>query len=151
MPTSKPQTDFDEGKVGGEPPQSQSVPRDVDGVPYCQQHHCRMRPYSGGKKGSNTTHYKCSVAGCDETAKMIRTSRESVVPPDPVPCPRCSTEKKPVICSRNQKLSTAAYVILECPECTWRTNAMASPHLVAQEMDARSRSTRVGSPGIGDR
>ena len=107
-----------------------------------------MKQYSGGKKGNPKAYYKCSVSKCEETATMIKTRRESVVPPTPVTCPRCSTDKKPVYCSRNKKRSTGAYVILTCPDCQWNSNSLALPMLAAQHYESRQRAV---VPMIGDR
>ena len=126
------ETDTDNTPVA---PEAESA-KDVDGIPYCCDHHCRMQAYSGGKKGSPATYYKCPVKECDSTAKMIRTTREGIVPPVPVVCPRCSGPKKNVVCVRSQ-LSTASYVILACPECEWKSAAMVSPALAAQQLASR--------------
>lgn len=113
--------------------------KDVDGIPYCRDHHCRMKRSSGGKRGSATTYYKCPVAGCECTAQIIKTKVESVVPPKPLACPRCTRDKKPVICERSKRHSTAASVVLQCPSCGWKSNSLAVPSLAAQ--DLRNRST----------
>ena len=143
------QTDFElpQNEIGEDSPsdpvsnadQAEATPKDVDGVPYCSTHHCRMKRKSGGRRGSETTYYGCPVPKCKENAQMIRTKRESVVPPNPVSCPRCSTEKKPVICERDEALSKSAFVILKCPSCNWRSNALAVPSLAAQHERTRKR------------
>lgn len=125
--------------------------KDEDGVPYCRQHHCRMKRISGGKKGSPTAYYKCPVPGCECKAQMIKTRTEAVVPPNPICCPRCSSEKNPVYCERNLSLSSAAKVIVECPSCQWRSNALAVPNLASHHFANRARRLRVETMDIGDR
>lgn len=124
------------------------APKDEDGVPYCRKHHCRMKYSSGGKKGSATKYYQCPVAKCPEKAQIIRTPKVSVVPPQPLKCPRCSKGKRSVFCERDANLSTPASVILRCPKCTWKSNAMAVPALAAQHLMHRP-SAEVAE--IGDR
>lgn len=148
MPTaSKKQTDFEETEVVEETVDEQPAAKDEDGIPYCQVHHCRMKRVSGGKAGSRLSYYKCPVPGCECRAQMIRTRRESVVPPNPIACPRCSTDKKKVICVRNESLSNAAAVVLQCPSCGWKSNKLAMPNLAAQHHLARRKEVA----GIGDR
>ncbi len=130
-----------------------TVAKDNDGVPYCRVHHCRMKAYSSGRKGSQTTYYKCLVSKCDETAKMIRTRNENIVPKDPLVCPRCSggaaDAKKSLPCERDDKASTAAMVILKCPVCGWKSNGLAVPQFAATMLGRRS--TRRVDSMIGDR
>jgi hypothetical protein len=120
---------------------AETVAKDVDGVPYCRVHHCRMIQSSGGKTDNPKTYYKCKVAKCVETARIIKTSDPRVVPDQPLACPRCSKEDKPpVICERDPRSSTAACVILICPRCRWKSTAMAVPQLAAAHF-ARGRTT----------
>lgn len=121
--------------------------KDNDGVPYCQVHHCRMKQTSGGKKESVVAYYSCCVKGCDEKAKMIKTSNPGVVPPQPLCCPRCKPDQ---ICERDKDASTAASVILRCPRCSWKSGAMPVPQLAAAHFAARKPS-REREPNIGDR
>jgi len=121
--------------------------KDADGVPYCVVHHCRMKQASGGRKNSPTAYYSCPVPGCDEKAKRIKTPNESVVPPHPQRCPRCPG-KKPVFCERDANNSTAASTILQCPQCGWRSAAMARPELAAAHLAQRQRPPVAD---IGDR
>ena len=121
-------------------------PKDTDGIPYCPDHHCRMKQKSGGKKGSPTRYYGCSVPGCKHKGQLIKTPRESVVPSQPVTCPRCDGAP---VCSRDAKLSTGAYVILACPSCSWKSNALAVPQLEAQRL--RHTVRRPAAEGVGDR
>ena len=141
------QTDFE--NVEAEEAEPTARARDMDGVPYCRDHHCRMKQSSGGKKHSPTSYYKCPVPRCDAKAQMIKTRREQVVPPTPLVCPHCSSESKPVYCVRSKKHSTAAFVILVCPACEWKSNSLALPQLAAQHYDSRRSS--VVAPMIGDR
>lgn len=144
-------TDF-EDEFDAVDPQQSSEPdaaKDIDGIPYCRTHHCRMIRNSGGKKGSPTTYYKCPVNDCDATAQIIKTQRESVVPTEPIACPRCSSKDKKVICSRDQRLSNTAFVVVKCPKCNWKSNTLAVPNFALQRFAGR-RSSRV-SEGIGDR
>jgi len=113
--------------------------KDQDGVPYCVTHHCRMKVASGGRKESATAYYACPVPGCDAKAKMIKTKREQIVPPQPQRCPTCSTAKAPVYCARDDKISTPAMSVLVCPECGWRSTGLARPELVAAHEQQRKR------------
>lgn len=110
-----------------------AVAKDLDGIPYCRKHHCRMTQTSGGAKGSRKAYYKCPVAKCDETGVRIKTTIEGLVPKDPVECPRCK-----VVCERDVKRSTPASVVLSCPECNWGSPAFASPQFAAAHMGRRS-------------
>ena len=147
MDSSEVESDINEGDTQVEA----EAARDVDGVPYCCDHHCRMKVSSSGKAGSPTTYYKCPVRGCKAKGQVIKTTNENVVPPTPVTCPRCSKPKKGVTCVRNKQLSTAAYVIVQCPDCEWKSSALASPTLAAQHSAGRNPRRRRPDEGIGDR
>lgn len=110
--------------------------KDNDGVPYCPEHHCRLKRYSGGK--GRKVYYKCPVDGCDHRGRTIKTRVERVVPSDPVMCPRCSSDGTPVYCSRSQQFSTPAGVVLQCPRCQWKSNMLAVPSLAAQHYSHRN-------------
>ncbi len=135
-------------KAGTATESSDAPAKDVDGIPYCRKHHCRMKQTSGGKKDTPQSYYGCPVSRCKETAKHIRSKVESVVPAKPLACPRCSTPKKAVHCERDVQRSTAAMVILKCPKCSWKSNGMAVPQLAAAHF-ARNESEPVED--IGDR
>lgn len=124
--------------------------KDTDGVPYCRVHHCRMEQKSGGKKSSPTVYYGCKVEGCEEKAQRIKTKNEGIVPPQPLPCARCSKGGKPVYCERDPKSSTPASVILKCPRCGWKSNAMVVPALAAAHLASRHRE-RPTAPDLGAR
>jgi len=106
------------------------VDRDNDGIPYCRKHHCRMKRASGGKKNSATKYYSCPVPDCEERGQVVRTPHERVVPPAPLACPRCSKHGKEVFCERDRHATPMA-VVLKCPACGWKSNALASPQLAA--------------------
>ncbi len=141
--------DKEETKAETPKKEEATLAKDEDGVPYCVDHHCRMKQYSGRKKGSTAAHYRCPVPGCECTAKLIRTQRESVVPSSPVTCPHCSSDKSPVYCKQNKDRSTAAGVVLTCPSCNWSSNMLATPELAAQHYNMRRAMQPV--QGIGDR
>lgn len=127
----------------------ETVPaKDNDGIPYCRKHHCRMKRASGGKKGSPTVYYSCAVAGCDERGQKVKVPNERIVPTAPLACPRCSKDGKPVYAERDQKNSTAMAVVLKCPSCGWKSNAMAAPQFAAMQS---SRRNGMPSANIGDR
>ena len=117
--------------------QSDRANRDLDGIPYCPDHHCRMKQSSGCRKGSRTAYYSCPVKGCECKEQVIKTKFESVVPSKPLLCPRCKSKNE---CVRSSDRSTAAYVILECPSCKWRSNALATPQFAAQRESHRRTS-----------
>lgn len=123
--------------------------KDNDGVPYCRKHHCRMKAKSSGSQGSPTTYYGCPVPKCKETAQKIRTNNSNVVPSAPQKCSRCSKPKKAVFCERDNDSSTAASVILKCPKCGWKSNALAVPQIAAAHF-ARSSSV-IPESMVGDR
>ena len=128
----------------GVPSEVDSRPaKDADGIPYCKKHHCRMKAYSGGGKSNPKSYYKCTVEGCGETDQKIKTTRDSVVPHNPLACPRCSgrSAKEPVYCERDEQASTSAMVILKCPRCGWKSGAMVVPHLAAAHFARAGRSS----------
>lgn len=112
--------------------------KDTDGVPYCPEHHCRMKASSSGAKGTKTAYYACVVKGCDETGKRIK-GPETVVPNQPQACPRCNKNGDPIYCERDKQASTAAMVILKCPSCGWKSNALAVPQLAAALLAKRGK------------
>ncbi len=122
--------------------------KDVDGIPYCRKHHCRMKQKSGGKKESPTVYYGCPVPKCKEKSQIIKTTHPGVVPAQPQPCPRCSKGAEPAFCERDEHSSTAASVILRCPDCGWKSSALAVPQLAAAHF-ARRREPPITN--IGDR
>lgn len=130
---------------------AETAAKDVDGIPYCRVHHCRMIQSSGGKSDNPKTYYKCKVAKCTETARIIKTSKPSIVPDQPLGCPRCSKDNSPMICERDQKSSTAACVILKCPACGWKSTAMVVPQLAAAHFARGGRSSLPPVEEIGAR
>lgn len=128
---------------------NQQPAKDNDGIPYCRSHHCRMKQTGGGRKGSRTAYYACPVKGCEEKQQTIRTVRPGVVPPQPLACPHCRRRKQAVYCERDPERSTAAMVILRCPQCGWKSSGFAVPQLAAAHF-ARGPE-REPEPGIGAR
>jgi hypothetical protein len=120
--------------------------KDADGVPYCRRHHCRMKCASGGKKSSPTLYYACPVPDCDEKAQRVKGVHERVVPAGPQACPRCSRPGREIFCERDPHHSTAAAVVLKCPACGWKSNALVVPHLAALHLTRRPgpRAADVG-------
>jgi hypothetical protein len=136
-----------------EEPTAERPAKDLDGIPYCPQHHCRMKQSSGGKKDSAVAYYSCQVPKCDESGKRIKTRFEAVVPTAPLKCPRCTRGKRPsqiVYCEKSAELSTASYTILVCPRCGWKSNALARPELAAHDLALRERRS-VDTVDIGER
>ena len=121
--------------------------KDVDGVPYCRIHHCRMKSRSGAAKSKGKDYYACPVDGCEERGIRIR-SVATIVPPSPLPCPRCATDKKPVYCERDPKRSTATGVVLVCPKCRYNAGMYAVPQLEAMRLARRHEEV---IDGVGDR
>ena len=132
---------------------AESTPKDVDGVPYCKRHHCRMVQYSGGGKENPKAYYKCPVPKCPEDrAQMIKTPRECVVPPKPLTCSRCTNRTGvPVYCERDDHVSTAAAVVLKCPGCGWKSNTLAVPQLAAAHLARLQRPKPEVHEEIGAR
>jgi len=125
--------------------------RDVDGIPYCPRHHCRMENASGGKKGSRTTYYACKVPGCDEKSQTVKSRLPGVVPSNPQLCPRCNKKgSKPVYCERDKTVSTAMAVVLKCPACQWKSTAIATPQFAASHLASR-QIRREPVANVGDR
>lgn len=136
-----------------EPQAAETAPaKDVDGIPYCRKHHCRMKQVSGGRKGNATAYYACPVKDCDCKQQIIKTNRPGVVPPQPMTCPPCENLRKTeVVCERDDKASTASMVILRCPNCGWKSGGMAVPTLAAAHFAHRERPQRSPEPEIGER
>jgi hypothetical protein len=126
---------LDDAPAAGTPDENT---RDVDGIPYCPMHHCRMIQASGARTDNPKAYYKCKAPNCKATARVVKTPDPRVVPDRLQPCPRCSGKKGDVICERDPKASTAAMVILKCPVCGWKSTAMAVPQLAAAHF-ARGR------------
>lgn len=125
-----------------------SSAKDNDGVPYCTVHHCRMKLTSGAAKTRGKDYYKCPVPKCDETGIKVRTPIETIVPPSPHKCPRCSSDKKPVYLERDKSRSTVTGIVLVCPECGYRGPMLASPQLEAARL---THGVRRQPENIGDR
>ena len=123
--------------------------KDNDGIPYCRNHHCRMKQSSGGDKKNPTKYYKCPVPKCKETGQVIKTENPGVVPAKPLACARCSDPKKAVYCERDEITSSSASVILKCPSCGWKSNTMAVPLFAAAHFASRSKPSN--QPSVGDR
>lgn len=140
-------TDFDDEIETQETPVTTAVDKDEDGVPYCVKHHCRMKQYSGSKKGSSVAHYSCPVDGCTEKSKRIKTSKP-IIPAEPHVCPRCSSIKPRPIMERNARLSNAMYTLLQCPCCGHKSAPMPRPEFVHNHAQARSAITE---PELGAR
>lgn len=134
--------DSEDGEAGKETDSAEpNAAKDEDGIPYCSVHHCRMKASSGPNKNSpNKSHYKCPIRKCDEKGERIKKGPKGIVPAQPQQCPRCSTPKKPVYCQRDTTVSTAASVILKCPDCNWKSNALAVPQLAAAHLASRGRA-----------
>ena len=133
-----PQTDFEDDvdeKTTPEP--LPAVGKDETGVPYCAKHHCQMQQTSGGKAGSPVAYFKCPVSGCEEKGKRVKSAK-SVIPADPLKCPRCAGLAQQPVMERDDKVSTLMYTILKCPCCGHKSAAMARPEFVANHARARA-------------
>ena len=131
------QTDFDD-----EPTESNTAPqaataKDVDGMPYCQKHHCRMRQTSGGPAGSKVAHVCCPVEGCTEKAKRVKSQR-CVLPLAPLVCQRCAGLSPQPIMERADKISTGMYTILQCPVCGNKSSPLPRPEFVLNHQRSRN-------------
>lgn len=133
------------------PDVAETAAKDVDGVPYCRVHHCRMTQYSGGAKDNPKAYYKCKAPDCKETARIIKTDKPQIVPDRLLGCPRCSNGDELVVCERDPRCSTAACVILTCPKCKWKSTAMAVPQLAAAHFARGGRSSLPPVEEIGAR
>lgn len=121
--------------------------KDVDGIPFCITHHCRMKQRSGGGK-NKAVYYVCPVKGCETKAQTVQIER--VVPGKPTECPRC--KPKSIVCERSPERSSGAFSILVCPGCGWASGPQ--PHPVFAEQDIlRRQHGREETPvaNIGDR
>lgn len=152
MPTAQNSlpTDFDDDDPVAEskPECSTAAVKDEDGVPYCLNHHVRMKQTSAGKKGSAISYFGCPVDGCQERAKRIKTRNESSIPTEPACCPRCSKGKEKVVLERVKRLSTGFYTILGCTVCNYKSSPMPRPEYVASQQRQKSREHVAD---IGDR
>lgn len=135
------QTDF-EDDIGVAPVAAE---KDMDGVPYCVKHHCRMHQTSGGKAGSPVAYFKCPVDGCEEKAKRVKTAKS--VPAEPMKCPRCMGLSPQPIMERDNGVSTLMYSILKCPCCGHKSATMPRPEFVANHASARGflKPEEIGS------
>lgn len=136
------ETDFEE-ETQAEEATEQPKPKaaDENGIPYCEDHHVRMVPASGGGRGAKVAFYKCPVKGCECRAKRIKTRRESSIPKDPMVCRTCGKGKEVMV--RNKRMSTATYTVLECPKCGRKSAPMPRPEYV-------NVATRRSQPRIAD-
>lgn len=121
---------------------------DNDGVPYCVDHHCRMKVSSSAK---STRYFKCPVPKCENRGKALKLRVETVVPATPTHCPRCSTKKKKVFMVRCDRVSDSIRVTLRCPECQEAGSAQAVPQLASEAAWRRAGSPKSSSPDLGDR
>jgi len=133
----------------------EQTPRDVDGIPYCKKHHCRMKQTSGGKGA--TKYYSCPVKSpkCDQKAQIVKTAFPTVVPPHPTRCQNCAkidgnADAAPY-CTLDESASSPAMVILKCPVCGHKSGSMPTPTLAAQQLAARARVQRADDASLGDR
>lgn len=122
--------------------------KDVDGVPYCVKHHCRMVLSSGAAASKGKDYYKCPVDGCQERGIRIRTIKEVIVPKSPEACPRCSVDGKPVYCERDKRFSNSMGVVLTCKSCGWKSPMRAVPQLEAARLASQPKPFVAG---VGDR
>lgn len=134
-----PATDFDEELEEQTRPASvPATPKDVDGMPYCPKHHCRMRQTSGGPAGAKIAHVCCPVDGCSQKAKRVKSQR-CLLPLAPMTCQRCSGLSPQPIMERSDKLSTGMYSILQCPVCGHKSAPMPLPEFVVNHQLSRGR------------
>lgn len=132
-------TDFDDDlEQQTRPDETSAAPKDDDGVPYCAKHHCRMKQTSGGKAGSPVAYHKCSVEGCEETAKRVKSARP-VIPAEPLLCHHCSGVSPRPIMERDPKASTLMYTILRCPCCGYKSSPLPRPEFVASHAQSRGK------------
>lgn len=133
--------------VADEGPGGNGTVRDDDGTPYCRKHHCRMRAYSNGTKGSRKSYYRCPIKGCEE--KGIKVQQPKRIPQHPQACPRCERAGRTVYCVRDADLAARGVkkrrqpgmVVLACPECLWTAPPLADPRIAAFELASRTRGT----------
>lgn len=112
--------------------------KDVDGVPYCVKHHCRMKTASSGPAGSAVAYCKCPVDGCAETGKRIKTD-EKRIPGEPLRCHRCVGVDPQPIMERDPAVSSLMQSVLKCPVCGHRSGPMPRPEFVLQHERSRNR------------
>ena len=152
----QPDLDLDELDGGPDAPANDSpeppadvpaVAKDLDGVPYCVRHHCRMTQYSGRTKSNPKAYYKCPVPDCTETAKVVRHGQRAV-PSAPLICPACFNRGETRYMERESKLSTVSSVVLRCPHCEDRVGPLAMPNQAAVH---QFEQRRAGVREIGER
>lgn len=124
--------------------------RDVDGIPYCARHHCRMKLASGAGKRTGKDYFRCPVPSCSERGTRIRTKVERIVPDNPQSCPRCSNGATQVFCEASKDRSNPAAIVLVCPNCGFSPGMFVRPQLEAVRIQESSRLRR-SVPNIGDR
>jgi NAD-dependent dihydropyrimidine dehydrogenase PreA subunit len=124
------------------------VDRDLDGMPYCVRHHCRMKQYSGRKRDRAAAHYVCPVPGCNETAKLVRLGQRSI-PVEPMECPECRQRGEKVFLERmpeDRTLRSSTSVRLWCPHCEYAVGPLALPNQAAA-YNQQVRRAAVGEIG----
>jgi hypothetical protein len=120
----------------------ETVAKDVDGVPYCRVHHCRMIQSSGGKTDNPKTYYKCKVAKCTETARIIKTDGPARRPRSTAGLPALQQGGQATsdLRARPQELDRRDGDLSSAHAADGRASAMAVPQLAAAHF-ARGRTT----------
>ena len=151
---SKEALDLDGGVVEvaerDEPVVPTGADRDIDGVPYCVKHHCRMTQYSGKTKSSARAYYRCPVPDCKATAKVVKLGQRAI-PSAPMECPECRNHGQTVYLERmpdDRSAPSQTSIRLWCPVCEYKVGPLALPH---QSVVHAHQSRRAGVRDIGER
>jgi len=112
---------------------AQFTPQDIDGMPYCELHHCRHVQYKGKGPKNPRAYTKCPVPDCKHREIRIKTKVLTIVPPHPCKCQRCN-----IFMEKDDAKSDATYVVLTCPECLRSLSPKPLPQFAATYFNQRS-------------
>ena len=129
------------------PPSVAESTRQGDQVrPYCRRHNVLMRAVG---TGGGITRYKCPVPDCNEAEK--RAQPRSVIPREPLECPKCRQRKfaddqpvNPVYCEVDSHRSTSGQLCMACPEMDCDFHAL----IPRPDIAVRARRMRMAAEEI---
>lgn len=129
------------------PPSVAESTRQGDQVrPYCRRHNVLMRAVG---TGGGITRYKCPVPDCNEAEK--RAQPRSVIPREPLECPKCRQRKfaddqpvNPVYCEVDSHRSTSGQLCMACPEMDCDFHAL----IPRPDIAVRARRMRAAAEEI---
>lgn len=128
------------------PPSPESTRQGDQIRPYCRRHNVLMRAVG---TGGGITRYKCPVPDCNEAEK--RAQPRSVIPREPLECPKCRQRKladdqpaNPVYCEVDSHRSTSGQLCMACPEMDCDFHAL----IPRPDIAVRARRIRMAAEEI---